>query len=196
VVLFCHGNAGNVTNCDWVLTLFSERLHCSVMVFDYRGYGKSEGAPSEAGILADARAARRWLSQRTGTAENDIVIVGHSLGGSVAVDLAAKDGARALVLQSTFTSLRDVAAERVAPLPVSSVVKMKLDSIGLIGKYHGPLLHSHGDADKTIPFEEGQRLFAAANEPKFFFTAHGLGHNDLPTRQYIEKLDWFLQGLP
>jgi fermentation-respiration switch protein FrsA (DUF1100 family) len=195
VVLYCHGNAGNVTSCDWVLSLFSERLNCAVLVFDYRGYGKSDGTPSEAGILADARAARRWLAQRTGVAETDVVVVGRSLGGAVAVDLAARDGARALVLESTFTSLGDMAACKVGPLPVRWLMDMNLDSLSLIRRYHGPLLVSHGDADRLIPFEQGQRLFAAANDPKWFVPAPGRGHNDLPTREYVEALDRFLDGI-
>ncbi len=196
VVLYCHGNAGNVTSCDWVLTLFRERLNCAVLVFDYRGYGKSEGEPSEPGILQDARAARRWLAHRTGVAEGDIVLVGRSLGGGVAVDLAAKDGTRALVLENTFTSLADVAESRVSPLPVRWLMDMRLDSLRQIREYHGPLLQTHGDADKLVPYEQARRLFAVANYPKCFVRAQGRGHNDLPTQEYIEMLDWFLAARP
>ena len=116
VVLYAHGNAGNVAGWAWVLRLFRDRLGCSVLVFDYRGYGRSEGAPDEAGILVDARAARRWLAQRTGVAESEIVLVGTSLGGAVAVDLAAADGARGLVLESTFTSLPQENSKRVVSI--------------------------------------------------------------------------------
>jgi fermentation-respiration switch protein FrsA (DUF1100 family) len=196
VVLYCHGNAGNVTYCDYMLGFYTERLHCSVLVFDYRGYGKSEGTPSPAGILSDARAARHWLAKRAGVAESDIVVVGHSLGGAVAVDLAARDGARALVLESTFTSLREVAESHTAPLRVGWLIDNQLDSLKVIGSYHGPLLQSHGDADRMIPFEEGLRLFEAANEPKTFVKGEGRGHNDVPTREYVEALDSFLERLP
>jgi fermentation-respiration switch protein FrsA (DUF1100 family) len=192
VVLYCHGNAGNVTSCDWVLALFRERLNCAVLVFDYRGYGKSEGEPSEVGVLQDARAARRWLARHTGVAEGDIILVGRSLGGGVAVDLAAKDGARGLVLENTFTSVPDVAEARLSPLPVRWLMDMKLDSLRLIRDYHGPLLQTHGDADKLVPYEQARRLFATANFPKCFVRAKDRGHNDLPTQEYIEILDWFL----
>src|SRR5439155_17149604 len=99
VVLHTHGNAGNVTHRAPLLELFRERLRASILVFDYRGYGRSEGTPDEKGILADARAARRWLAKRAGVAESDVVLHGTSLGGGVAVDLAARDGARGLVLE-------------------------------------------------------------------------------------------------
>src|SRR5262249_10423890 len=107
VVLYTHGNAGNVAGLKWTARLLQEKLRVSVLVFDYRGYGRSAGTPSEEGILADARAARRWLAARTGVAERDLVLLGRSLGGAVAVDLAARDGARGLILENTFTSMTE-----------------------------------------------------------------------------------------
>jgi uncharacterized protein len=195
VVLFAHGNARNLT--DWADTL--RRLHSlgvTAMTFDYRGYGRSEGSPDERGVLQDARAARAWLAQRTGIAESQIVMMGRSLGGGVAVDLAATDGARGLILESTFTSLPDVAGAHAAWLPAKTLMHNRLDSLAKIGKYHGPLLHSHGDADRLIPFEQGQRLFAAANEPKRFVTIPGGGHNDPQTEDYYRVLDGFFAALP
>ena len=93
VVLFCHGNGGNITNITGVIRELHDRVGVAVLVFDYRGYGKSEGNPDEAGVLADARAARAWLADKAGVAENQIVLMGESLGGAVAVDLAADGGA-------------------------------------------------------------------------------------------------------
>lgn len=196
IVLYCHGNAGNVASLDWVVAFFTERLNCSVLVFDYRGYGRSEGQPSDTGILADARAARKWLAQRTGVAETDIVLVGHSLGGAVAIDLAAKDGARGLVVQSAFSTLADMGDVVLSPLPARWFMTMQLDSVANIQKYRGPLLQSHGDADRLIPYRMGKRLFEAANEPKMFVTIPGGGHNDLPDNDYIPVLDSFLANLP
>jgi fermentation-respiration switch protein FrsA (DUF1100 family) len=195
VVLFCHGNAGNVTSWGWVLDFYRQRLNCAILVFDYRGFGKSEGTPTEAGILQDARAARQWLAQRMGVEESAIVLVGRSLGGGVAIDLAAKDGARGLVLENTFASMRDVVDAQVAPLPVGWLLDMKFDSLSLIGKYRGPLLQTHGDADKLVPFDQANRLFEAANKPKVFIKAPGCGHNDMPTAEYVEHLDLFLGQL-
>jgi hypothetical protein len=169
-----------------------DRVGVSVMVFDYRGYGRSEGQPSEAGVLADARAARAWLAHRAGIAENRIVLLGRSLGGGVAVDLAAADGARALVLESTFTSMPDVAQTMFPLLPVHSLMQTKFDSATKIGKYHGPLLQSHGTADRLIPYSIGRRLFDAANEPKQFVPIPDGDHNDPQSEDYYRALSAFL----
>lgn len=106
IILFCHGNAGNVTDRADILEILHNVVGASVLVFDYRGYGQSAGKPNEKGILSDARAARAWLANREKIAEKDIVVMGESLGGAVAVDLAAKDGAKGLVLIGTFTSIQ------------------------------------------------------------------------------------------
>jgi fermentation-respiration switch protein FrsA (DUF1100 family) len=196
VVLYAHGNAGNVAAWAPVLRLFRDRLGCSVLVFDYRGYGRSEGEPDEAGILADARAARRWLARRAGVAEKDVVLVGRSLGGAVAVDLAAEDGARALVLENTFTSMPDVAAGMLPLVPVRWLMRTRLDSRAKIGRYRGPLLQTHGDADRAVPYALGRELFEAANEPKQLVVVAGGGHNDAPSREYVQALDRFLVDLP
>lgn len=196
VVLYAHGNAGNVTDRLPVLHLFRDRLHTSILVFDYRGYGRSEGTPSEEGVLADARAARRWLAARTKVPEQDIVLAGHSLGGAVAVDLAAKDGASGLILESTFTSLPDTAARHFPLVPVRLMMRNRLDSYSKIPSYQGPLLQVHGEADRIVPYALGRKLFGAANDPKWFVAVPGGGHNDPPSREYIEALDRFFTILP
>jgi fermentation-respiration switch protein FrsA (DUF1100 family) len=195
VVLFCHGNAGNVTHRAETLRVLHDFVGVSVLIFDYRGYGRSEGKPDEEGILADARAARAWLAERAGVAEQDVVVMGRSVGGAVAVDLAAKDGARALVLESTFTSVPDMAAYHYPWLPVRRVLRTRLDSLAKIRDYHGPLLASHGDADTIVPYAFGRRLFDAANEPKQFLTLPGGDHNDPQTREYYEALIAFLDKI-
>jgi fermentation-respiration switch protein FrsA (DUF1100 family) len=195
-VLYAHGNAGSVSDWRWVLRLFRERLNASILVFDYRGYGKSEGTPHEAGVLEDARAARKWLAHRTGVDETEIVLVGRSLGGAVAVDLAATDGARGLVLENTFTSLPDVAASHFPLLPVRWLMRSRLDSLAKISAYHGPLLQTHGDADRVVPLEQGERLHQAASGPKQFVVVAGGGHNDPPTAEYMQALERFLSSLP
>jgi fermentation-respiration switch protein FrsA (DUF1100 family) len=196
VVLFCHGNGRNVTTRRHVLELFRDRMGCAVLVFDYRGYGKSTGRPTEAGVLADARAARRWLADHAGVPEGDIVIAGHSLGGGVAVDLAARDGARALILEGTFTNLPDVAEAHVPFLPVRAVMQARLNSVGKIPAYRGPLLQVHGDADGVVPYPLGRRLHAAAGGPKEFVTVPRGDHNHLYTPEYVAALDRFLATLP
>jgi uncharacterized protein len=193
-ILFCHGNGGNITYSADQVSMLTRQVGASVLIFDYRGYGRSEGKPSEQGILADARAARAWLAQKEGIAETDIVLLGESLGGGVAVDLAASDGARALVLESTFSSLPDVAAHHYPWLPVRLLMRSKLDSAGKIASYRGPLLQCHSIADTIVPYRFGQKLFEAANEPKELITWQGGGHNEYLPPAYYAKLKRFLQG--
>jgi uncharacterized protein len=195
VILFAHGNAGNLSHRVDFLEMLN-RLRVTVLIFDYRGYGRSTGSPSETGVLQDARAARRWLAERADIDESKIVLLGESLGGGVMVDLAAADGARALVLQNTFTSLTDVARFHYPWLPINMLMRTRFDSLSKIGRYHGPLLQFHGDADTIIPFALAQRLYAAANEPKQLTIIPGGDHNDPPSRQFQEALDRFLDRLP
>ncbi len=193
VILFCHGNAGNVTDRADILEKLHNTAGVSVLAFDYRGYGRSEGKPNEKGILADARAARAWLAKRENIAEKDIVVMGESLGGAVAVDLAAKDGARGLVLISTFTSAADVAAYHYPFLPVRLLMRTRLDALGQIANYKGPLLEMHGEADTIVPIRLGRRLFEAANEPKQLLVFPHHDHNDTPPEEFYTELQLFLQ---
>lgn len=195
VVLFCHGNGGNVSHRDDALRQLNKRARATVLAFDYRGYGRSHGTPHEAGVLSDARAARAWLAQRAGIAENEIVVMGESLGGAVAVDLAARDGARALVLESTFSSLADVAAYHYRWIPVRLLMRTRFDSASIIGQFHGPLLQSHGTSDTIIPYRFGRRLFDAAQEPKRLLTFTGIDHNDSRPLDYYTTLRGFFEGL-
>jgi fermentation-respiration switch protein FrsA (DUF1100 family) len=196
VVLFAHGNGGNLSHRDEILRLLHAPLRASVLIFDYRGYGRSEGSPSESGVLDDARAARAWLSERANVSPAEIVLMGESLGGAVAVDLAAGDGARGLILENTFSSLPDVAGHHYRWAPVQLLMRSRFDSVSKIGRYHGPLLQIHGDADTIVPIEFSRRLFAAANEPKQFVEIPGADHNDPRTPAFIEAVDRFLDRLP
>ena len=195
-VLFSHGNGGNLTHRDDLLRVLHARVRVSVLIYDYRGYGRSQGKPSEAGILADARAARAWLAAREKLDPRKLVMMGESLGGAVAVDLAVREGARALVLQSTFSSLPDVAGYHYPWLPVHWMMRTRLDSRRKIGQYHGPLLQTHGDADTIVPIQFGRRLFEAANEPKQFLVLPGHNHNDYLPYEYFKALTKFLAQLP
>lgn len=194
-VLFCHGNAGNITHREPILRQLHDVAGVTVFIFDYRGYGRSKGKPSEAGVLADARAARDWLARREAVAPDRLVLMGESLGGAVAVDLAAEKGARGLILESTFTSLRDVAAYHFPWFPVRHLMHTNLDSLAKIKKFHGPLFQSHGDRDTIVPCKFGRRLFEAANEPKQFITFPGGDHNDFRPQDYYERVGQFVAGL-
>lgn len=196
VVLFAHGNAGNLSHRWPLMRIWSEQFGVSFMLFDYRGYGRSEGDPHEAGLLADARAARKWLATREGIPEDQIVLAAESIGGGVMIDLASKDGARGLIVENTFTSIPDVAAHHMPWLPVRLLLRTQFDSINKIANYAGPLLQIHGDADSIVPYELGQRLFAQANEPKRFVTIPGGDHNDPPSSTALRAIDEFLSELP
>jgi len=199
VVLFAHGNAGDITNRVEMAQQLQKR-GLTVFLFDYRGYGRSGGRPNEEGILADARAARAKLAELSGVGSGEIVLMGRSLGGGVMVDLAAKDGARALILESTFTSLPDVAAIHYPWLPVRMLMRSRLDSLSKIQKYDGPLLQSHGDRDNLIPIELGRRLYDSIDRPdgpdKVFFTVEGGGHNSVQPNKFYRRLDEFIDALP
>ncbi|MBI1900727.1 MAG: alpha/beta hydrolase [Planctomycetia bacterium] len=198
MILFAHGNAGNLSHRASTVDRIRRDHQVSIMIFDYRGYGKSEGVPDEEGILADARAARAWLAQRTGRAEKEIVLMGESLGGGVMVDLAVNDGARALILENTFTSLPDVGAYHYPWLPVRWLMRTRLDSASKIPRYTGPLLMVHAEYDEVIPMEFGRRLYdLAGSETKLFLPLKGQFHNDDPmTPGYETALKAFFSRLP
>jgi len=135
------------------------------------------------------------LAAREKIAEKQIVLMGESIGGAVAVDLAARDGARGLVLESTFDSLPEVAAYHYPWLPVRWAMRTRCDSVAKIGAYHGPLLQAHGDADTIVPLRFGRRLFDAANQPKQFLLLSGHDHNDPMPPEYYDRLGAFLDAL-
>jgi len=194
-VLFAHGNAGHLADRAYTARMLAQDMGVSVLMFDYRGYGRSEGNPNEAGVLSDARAARAWLAERAKIPERDIVLMGESIGGAVMVDLAV-DGARGLILENTFTSVPDVAAFHYPWLPVRMLIQSQFNSAEKIQRYHGPLLQCHGDFDDIVPLEFGERLFHAANEPKQFVLVHGGHHNDDRRTEWRRAIEQFFSNLP
>lgn len=194
VVLFLHGNGGNVATWAASAHGLSDRDQVAILVFDYRGYGKSTGLPDEQGIYADARAARSWLAERTGVREEDIVLLGRSLGGGVAVQLASELPPRGLILMNTFTS---AAAQSFFPLvPTSWLMTQRYDSLSKISKYDGPLLMTHGEKDKVIPVAQAKTLFSAAgSQQKQLILDPNGGHNDPPTEEYLAALSEFWRKL-
>jgi uncharacterized protein len=194
--LFLHGNAGNVTLLAETLRTLNRRHNLAVLALDYRGFGRSDGKPTETGLYQDARAARRWLAEKEQIAETDVILMGVSLGGAVAVDLAARDGARGLVLASTFTSLPAVAQHQTPWLPMNLILSTRMNSLAKIKDYQGPLLMTHGDADEVVPYALGQELFEAAPGPKKFVTNSGAKHNDPQSEEYRLALEKFIDELP
>lgn len=195
IVLLAHGNAGHIAHrADW-LRYLQQQLKLSVFAFDYRGYGKSEGKPTVRGALADSVAARNKLRELAQVADKDIILMGESLGGAMVTQLASQSSPRALILQSTFPSLREVAAVHFPNL-AWLVSRNKLVSTEAIKSYNGPLLLSHGENDRTIPYELGKKLFESANPPKEMVSIPQADHNDWLTPEYLQRLDQFLQKLP
>jgi fermentation-respiration switch protein FrsA (DUF1100 family) len=154
------------------------KLRTDVLLFDYRGYGRSEGRPDEEGTYRDGRAAYNYLVRECGLAPDRIILFGESLGAAIAVQMATELQARALVLESPFTSIRDMARSVYPFLPVGSLLRTRYDNLAKIQQVTVPLLVLHGTHDRTVPFAQGKRLFEAAREPKRFFGIEGAGHND------------------
>jgi fermentation-respiration switch protein FrsA (DUF1100 family) len=168
-----------------------------MLLIDYRGYGKSEGLPFEQGLYLDGQAALSWLKEE-GVKEKEIVIFGKSLGGGVACEIAQGLELRALILESTFTSLKKVAARLFPLFPPGISLGEDYQSLDKIPKVTCPVLIIHGDRDELIPYEEGKALYEAAPLPKAFYPVNGAGHNDVSTvagSRYLERIREFLRKM-
>jgi fermentation-respiration switch protein FrsA (DUF1100 family) len=178
VLLWFHGNAENIGyDLDHLKAL--AQIGSNIMEVDYRGYGKSDGHPDEAGVYRDADAAYDYLIEQRHFRSRDIIIYGHSLGGAVAVDLASRRPCGALIVESSFTSAAAM-ARRMFSLPfIAYVIKSRFNSQRKISDVQAPILVIHGTQDEVIPYTMGQQLFAAAREPKRFYAIEGAGHNDV-----------------
>jgi pimeloyl-ACP methyl ester carboxylesterase len=178
-VLLCHGNAGNVGD-----RVMHAALLCAagfdVLLFDYRGFGRSTGRPSEVGTYRDAHAARSALIARPGTDPDRVIYLGESIGGAVALALALDHPPAGLVLMSAFTSVRDM-ARRHYPLVPRSLVPDAYPSLSRVPDLRAPLLVIHGDHDEIVPLLYAEELFEAAPDPKRLHVIKGVGHNDLVT---------------
>jgi len=195
--LYFHGNAGNISDR---VEVFEALASIGVAVFgvDYRGYGKSGGTPSEAGILADAEGAWAHLTLRLGAPANKVVLFGKSLGGACAIDLAYRVPAAGLVIQSSFTSVADLASRAVPLFPAKWFLKSEMNNVMKIGAAKCPTLVVHSKDDEIVPFAHGVALFEAAPQPKWFAEHHGVGHNDLIYAQraeWLKELDEFLDHI-
>ncbi|BBZ62688.1 alpha/beta hydrolase [Mycolicibacterium monacense] len=194
-VLVCNGNGGD-RSMRAALALALRRMGLSVLLFDYRGYGGNPGRPTEDGLAADARAARDWLAAQPEVDPDRLAYFGESLGGAVAVGLAAARPPAALVLRSPFTSLADVGAVHYPWLPVRRLLLDRYPSIERIAGIHAPLLVIAGDRDDIVPAGLSRRLYDAAAEPKEFVLVPGAGHNDpelLDGPQMLEAIERFLR---
>lgn len=193
-VLHFHGNGGNISHRLEYIALFRE-LGLNAFLIDYRGYGQSEGRPSELGTYRDARAAWRYLTAGRGLAAAAVILHGESLGGAVATWLATQTEPRALILESSFTSAVSLGAEVYPWLPIRWLARYAYPTIEHIANVHVPVLIVHSRNDEIVPFHHGEQLYAAAPAPKQFLEIRG-GHNDALAargRQYAAGVDAFLQ---
>jgi uncharacterized protein len=194
VALILHGNAGSIAlRLDW-LRMFHDIGYAS-FVIDYRGFGRSGGSPSEENTYEDARLAWAHLTQERGWAPADIVLLGESLGGPIAAYLAVREQPRALVLQSTFTSVPDLAAQIYRFLPVRWLSRFDYGTLRYLEAVNAPVLIAHSRADEIVPFRHGETLFEAAREPKRFIELSG-GHNDgfiFRRAEWVDALAQFIE---
>ncbi|HSM20304.1 MAG TPA: alpha/beta hydrolase [Hyphomicrobiales bacterium] len=193
-LLFCHGNAGNISHRLDPLKLFHE-LGLSVFIFDYRGFGESAGSPSEQGTYLDAEAAWRHLVDERGIPSGEIVVFGRSLGAAVAAHLAARQDPGVLILESGFTSAPDLAADVYWMFPVRGLSRFRYSAADALSQVRAPVLIIHSLEDEIIPFKHGRALFEAANAPKQMLEIRG-DHNQgfwISRRAYVDGIDAFLK---
>lgn len=197
VVLWCHGNAGNIINRLENLALLYQR-GLSVFLFDYRGYGLSAGRPSEAGLYQDAVAAYSYLVTTRQVPPKRLVIFGRSLGAAIAGEVANQHPAAGLILESAFPSVAALARAHYYGLPAHLLLIARFDLIRRLRGIHIPVLVIHGDLDVTVPIQLGQQVFEAAHHPKEFYIVDGADHNDLYQvggREYFERFQRFVQDV-
>lgn len=196
-IIFCHGNGGNITSVGWMGQRFAKHGF-NVLLFDYRGYGASDGVVGdEAGLYADGDAAVAYLVNNKGVRPEQIILYGQSLGTTVAIDVASRGNYGALVVESGLSSASSVAASALPWLPawLHFLGRNRFESARKIAKVRAPVLIAHGDPDGTIPTDEGRRLFAAANEPKKLLIVPGAGHVVFGSagEPYLSQVEQFMR---
>lgn len=194
-LLFFHGNAGNISHRMESLEIFHE-LGLETLIIEYRGYGRSEGRPSENGTYLDAEAAWRYLTEEREVPPHEILLFGRSLGAAIASHLARDRQPMGLILESAFVSVPDLAATLYPFLPVRLLSRFRYNNRDNLQAVTSPVLIVHSRNDEIIPYQHGRRLFAAAGEPKYFLQLRG-GHNDgfmVTGEDYVDGLDDFIRN--
>jgi fermentation-respiration switch protein FrsA (DUF1100 family) len=193
-LLWFHGNAGNLSHrLDNIQRL--KRLNLNIFIFDYRGYGRSEGAPDEEGIYKDSRAAYKQVLAMDGVSADSLFLFGRSLGGICAVETAMNHPARGLILESVFTNSADMSRTVFPLIPLGWAVRSKLDAVGKVPHLKLAKLFLHDTRDEIVPYDLGRKLFEKAGNPKTFYAIEGAGHNDtyiLGGVEYYDALNRFI----
>ncbi len=196
VILFAHGNGGNISHRLDSLQIFHE-LGYSTLIFDYRGYGKSSGTTDEEGTYRDVSAAWQYLTETKGYNPRQIILFGRSLGGAVVAWLATQVQPAGLIVESTMRSVPALGAELYPLFPVRFLSRYQYNAEAVLKKISCPVLVAHSPQDDIIPFHHGQQLFAVANQPKSFLEMRG-DHNSgflMTGKPYVEGLKGFLATL-
>lgn len=197
-LVWFHGNAGNISHRVENIKLLHDRVKINIFIFDYRGYGRSAGSISEEGAYRDGAAALDFVRQQLAVEAKSLIIFGRSLGAAVAAEMALRFACRGLILETPFTSIRDMAKTVFPVLPIGPFLQTRFDVLEKIAQVKVPLLVLHGDRDDLVPYEHGQRVFAAARAPKEFYTINGATHNDtylVGGDAYFERLRSFVEAV-
>jgi len=193
VILFCHGNAGNISHrLENIRPLLDQGLQ--VFIFDYRGYGKSSGRPSEKGLYLDGLAAYDYLVETEHIPSTDIILFGRSLGATVAIEISIKRRVKSIIIESAFTSIKEMARTIALFHLFSFFLPAHYNNLKKIDFITIPKLIIHGKEDEIISFSMGEKLFNAAKAPKYFFPVENAGHNDtfiVGGREYFETIAAF-----
>jgi len=194
-LLFFHGNAGNISHRLDSLKIFHD-LGLATLIIDYRGYGRSQGAISEQGTYLDAEAAWNYLTNTRNIPARQIIVFGRSLGAAIAAYIAAGQKPAALILESAFTSVPDMAARLYPVFPVRLLSRFQYNAKKLLASVSCPVLIIHSPDDEIIPYDNAQELYDSAREPKTFLEIHG-GHNEgflVSGRRYIDGINSFIEA--
>lgn len=199
-IVWFHGNAGNISNRVYNIMLLNQRVGANLFIFDYRGYGRSEGKPSEKGMYSDGEGALEYLRSREDIDQDGLVLFGRSLGGCIVAELAMSHRAKAVIMESSFTSV-DAMSRHKRPaiaffIPSRLLVWSRFDSLSKMSRIHSPVMIVHGDKDVTVPIHMGRELFEAANEPKRFYEIKGATHDDthmVGGENYFKALREFIE---
>ena len=190
-LLWFHGNAGNISHRLENIKLLHDKVNLNIFIFDYRGYGRSGGRVSEEGTYLDGEAAIEYLRKQHAVDAKKLILFGRSLGAAVAAEMATRINSLALILESPFASVREMAREIFPLLPIGPLLKTRYDIVEKIRRIKSPLLVLHGDGDEVVPFNQGKKVFDAAPQPKTFYRIAGAGHNDT----YLVGGDPYFQAL-
>lgn len=194
-LVWFHGNAGNISHRVENIKLLHDKVKVNIFIFDYRGYGRSEGSISEEGTYLDGEAALDIVQTRFGAAAKNTILFGRSLGAAVAAEMANRFESQGLILESPFVSIREMARVVFPFLPIGPLLRTRYDVREKVKKIKTPLLVMHGDHDEVVPIMQGKMVFDAAPEPKKFFTIAGAAHNDtyfIGGASYFNQMQTFI----